>query len=45
MPVARFSACEVGWHPCERPVVVVCEVVQVAAVVPVFPSIVHIPVL
>ena len=42
--VARYIACEIVWHRWEQqPVVVaVCGVVPVAAIVPVFPSIVHI---
>ena len=45
VPVARYSACEIGWHIWEQPVVAVCGVVPDAAMVPVFPSIVHIPAL
>ena len=42
MPVARYNAYEFTWHLWEPPVVSVCEVVPVAAIVHVFSSIVHI---
>ena len=45
VPVAYYGACEIAWHRCERPVVAVCEVVPAADIVPVFPSIVHMPAL
>ena len=45
VPVARYSACEIAWHIWEQPAVAVCGVVPVYAIVPIFPSIVHIPAL
>ena len=45
MPIVRYSACELAWHRWEEPAAAACGVVPVAAVVPVFPSIVHIPAL
>ena len=41
VPVARYSACEIGWHRWEQPVVAVCGVVPVAALVWVFPADTH----
>ena len=38
MPVARYSACVIAWHIWEQPVVAVCGVVPVAAIVLVFPA-------
>ena len=38
VPVARYRACEIVWHRREQPVVAVCEVVRVVAVVPIFPA-------
>ena len=43
MPVARYSAFEIASHRWEQPVVAVCGVVPVTAIVPVPPSVVHIP--
>ena len=45
MPVARYSACEVDQHKWKQPVVAVWRVVPASAIVPAFPSIVHIPAL
>ena len=45
MPVARYSACVIASHSWKQPVVAVHGVVPVAAIVPIFPSIVHIPAL
>ena len=42
MPVAFYSACEIAWHRWKKLVVAVCGLVPVAAIVPVFSSIVHI---
>ena len=45
VPVAPYGACETAWHRREQPVVVACGVVPGAAIVPLVPSIVHIPAL
>ena len=45
VPFALCSAGEIGWHIWEKRVVAVCGVVPVAAIVPVFPHIVHTPAL
>ena len=45
VPVARYSACQVVGDRWEEPAVEVCGAVPVAAIVPIFPSIVHIPAL
>ena len=42
VPVARYTACEIVWHGWEQQVTAACGVVPVAAIVPVFPAIVHI---
>ena len=34
MPVAPYSACEISWYIWENPVVVLCGVVPVTAIVP-----------
>ena len=38
VPFARYSACEIVGHIWEQPVVAVCRVVPVAAIVPVIPA-------
>ena len=36
VPVSRYSACEIAWHVWEKLVLVVCGVVPITAIVPVF---------
>ena len=38
VPIARYSACLIAWHRWEQQVVSACGVVPVAALVPMFPS-------
>ena len=45
VPFARYSASDIVWHRWKQPLTAVCGVVPVAAIVPVFPSIVYIPAL
>ena len=46
VPVARYtSACKIAWRIWEQRLVAVCGVIPIAAIVPVFLSIVRIPAL